>query len=117
MKDDPAQFAVAARLLADGAFVPVTVLLETAWLLTSRYGYARDLTAAALAALLDMEGLAVADEEATRWALGRFAAGADFADMLHLVASRHAGAFATFDRRLGRLAGKDSPVPVEILSA
>jgi predicted nucleic-acid-binding protein len=36
--DDPVQNPIAERTIADGAYVSLTVLLETHWLLTSRYG-------------------------------------------------------------------------------
>ncbi len=49
------------------------------------------------------------------WAIGRSAKGADIADMIHIAASRHQAAFATFDRGVARAAGPDSPVPVETL--
>jgi predicted nucleic-acid-binding protein len=48
-----------------------------------------------------------------RWAIERFAAGADFADMIHIVAARGAVAFVSFESRLSKLAGTASPMPIE----
>lgn len=42
-------------------------------------------------------------------------AGADFADMMHVGAAEGASSFVTFDRKLERRAGPDSPVAIETL--
>lgn len=116
LNDDKAQAARAAEIVEAGIFIPVTVLLETAWLLTSRYRQSRQATAAALTALLDMPSIVVADEPHVRWALSRTEDGADFADMMHLVAAARAEAFATFDTRVAAAAGNAAPLPIETLA-
>lgn len=50
------------------------------------------------------------------WIVARFADGADFADMTHLVMSPGARSFATFDRRIVIDAGATTPVPIEMLA-
>jgi predicted nucleic-acid-binding protein len=115
VRDDAAQMAVAARILGEGVFVSTTVLLETAWLLTSRYRYSRQQAAAALTTILDIDGIMTAEEGAMRWAFARFGEGADCADMLHLVTSQRADRFCTFDKDLARAAGDDAPIRVETI--
>ena len=51
----------------------------------------------------------------TRWAIERYGHGADIADMLHLIGSRSASKFVTFDHRIAKSAGAGTPVPVETL--
>ena len=117
VRDAPEQAAMAERMLRQSCYVPVTVILELSWLLQSRYRMPRADIAANLEDLLALPDVMIADEDLVRWAIGRYAGGADLADMLHLVASRPALRLATFDRRLVRAAGPDSPVPVETLVA
>lgn len=42
LNDDPDQGEVARRIVEDGIFLPLTVVLELGWLLGSRYGFSRD---------------------------------------------------------------------------
>lgn len=96
--DDPDQSARAEEIVKEGVFVPITVLLELGWVLGSRYGLDRKQLSETLAALLDVPGITVADEPAIRHAIVSHAAGADFADALHLAASQGTEAFVTFDK-------------------
>jgi predicted nucleic-acid-binding protein len=114
--DDPAQGRIAADIVADGVFVPITVLMETAWLLGSVYGQSRAQIHNALITFLQIEAVTVRDREAVSWALERYARGADFEDMLHIAASLGSEAFVTFDRSIAKRAGSTSPVPVETLA-
>lgn len=115
-QDDPVQAPLAISAMAQPGFVADTVLLETAWLLSSRYGIDRRELAAQLRDLLSLPQLSVSDPGAVAWAIERFADGADFADMMHIVGSRGADAFVTFEKKLADRAGPASPVPVEILA-
>lgn len=92
-----------------------TVLLEAEWVLRSSYSWSREQRVQGLESLLDLPH-AVAFPAYTRWALNRTARGADFADMMHIAAAEGASSFATFEKRMRRLAGPDTPVPIEILS-
>lgn len=114
--DDPVQTQLATDLLKEACFVPDTVLVETAWLLSTRYGVKRGLLAETLRDILALPHLSVTDEAGTNWAIDRFAAGADFADMMHLIGSRSADSFISFEKKLAKEAGPDTPVPVETLS-
>jgi predicted nucleic-acid-binding protein len=103
--DDPKQAAAAKSLFANETiWVAKTVLLETAWVLRSHYGYADDLIASSLVKLLGFNKVVVEDEASVDAALSMAVHGIDLADALHL-ASRPSGAtFASFDRALIRRA-------------
>jgi predicted nucleic-acid-binding protein len=114
LNDDPVQTPIAERLLAEPALISLTVTLETFWVLTSRARLPAAHAAAMFEMLLAIPRLTFADAGAVRWALERVAAGADFADMLHVATSAGADSFATFDHGIARHAA-NSPVQVETL--
>ena len=111
--DDPVQTPLATAIFSTACFVPDTVLLETAWLLTSRYRIPRAELAATLSDLVHLPTITVSDSDHVLWAIERFAAGADFADMMHIISGRGADAFISFEDRLDILAGPDVPMPIE----
>jgi predicted nucleic-acid-binding protein len=98
VRDNPAQAETAALVMAQQVFIPITVLLETAWVLSSFYGFDRSRLNAALLAVLDNENVNVDDAMALRTALDLHRKGADIADVLHLVAARGTETFVTFDK-------------------
>ena len=113
--DDVAQCDAVARLLhtslAQGErfYVPVTVLLETEWVLRSRYRFSRNQVAQVMDVLLGTLELELQDEPAIERALWLFKhnESADFADCLH-VGLAHLAAQApliTLDKRASRLIG------------
>ena len=114
LQDDPKQAAIATKLLAEPCFASDTVLVELAWLLSSRYGVGRADLAATLHDLLRLPALSVSNDALIGWAIDRFATGADFADMMHIVSGRQADRFLSFEKRLSALAGPDAPIPVEL---
>ena len=114
--DDERQTVRAQTLLDDG---PVTitpsVAMEVEWVLRSGYRWPPGLIADALNAFISLDQVEVEDRVKLDWAIDRLRQGADFADMLHLLAAHQADAFVTFDRKLGELAGAGAPVPIETL--
>ena len=66
--------------------------------------------------LMMVPNIVFSDPELLEWAVVRFASGGDFADMIHIIASRPATCFLTFDAKVAKYAGEASPVPVEILA-
>ena len=113
--DDENQAArVAAVLDERTAFIPLSVLLETEWVLRSVY----ELTpAAVVSAFRTLLGLASVQAEATSramHALAWYEQGFDFADALHLATAVEVGAdaLATFDGKFRRLAAKHSALDV-----
>ncbi len=117
VRDDEVQAKVADDVLRSPFYIADTVLLETAWLLSSRYRVRRTDLVATLTDLLALPTATVSDAAWIGWALDRVAAGADVADMMHLVSARAADGFVSFDRDLSRYAGPDTPVLVEEPSA
>ena len=113
--DDPVQSQQALALAAEDFVLTATVLVETEWVLKSRYRWDRRKRVEGLQLLLDLPR-AVGMPAHAQWALERMNAGADFADMMHIALAAEATSFATFDRALARSAGPDTPVPVETLA-
>jgi predicted nucleic-acid-binding protein len=114
--DDPDQTPIASALLPGGVFISHTVLMETEWVLRSYYRWERIAIAEAFDDLLQLEGVYVLHETSLSWALDRFRMGADWADMLHLLAARGTESFQTFDRSVVREAGDEPPLPIEVVS-
>jgi predicted nucleic-acid-binding protein len=115
-RDDEEQLQLARAFVAEGpVFISLICLLESIWVLESRFELERAQLYEALMAIFDVQNIAVELDEMAGWALGRWKAGADMADMLLLVAARDQDSFATFDQRLARKAGRGTPVKVETL--
>lgn len=114
-RDDATQTERAVALAGEDFVLTATVLVETDWVLRSVYRWDRGQRAAGLRLLLDLPR-AVAMPAHAHWAVARMEQGADFADMMHIALAAEASSFATFDRRLVRFAGTDTPVPVETLA-
>jgi predicted nucleic acid-binding protein len=115
--DHEDQLEAVRRLMSRSELlVPLTVLLETAWVLRSRYGYDREALTDALDALARLDGIRFEEPTWVDWAIARHRSGGDIAGGLHLVAARRAAAFATFDRDLAARAGADPPLPIETLT-
>lgn len=113
-RDDPLQTPIADAILQTPVFVSLTVLVEVAWVLGSRaYRYTPQMVHAAIETLLALDTVSVDPEGWVRWALQRQALGADLPDMLHIVASRPAQSFVSFEKRLRGHAGERPPIPVE----
>ena len=114
VEDDVAQTDRAEVVLRSGAvLVPKTVILETAWVLRTRYRFDRGAIAGGLGRLFGLPGVTVEQPEAVARALELYEQGFDLGDALHLASSRRADAFATFDHALRRKARRRSDlVPV-----
>jgi predicted nucleic-acid-binding protein len=117
LNDTPEQALAAEKLLLENeCSVGWSVLVELCWVLESRARLSRDEIAASF--IGSMEQVAVPDAPALQWAVDRYATGADFADMIHLVSAMSGSAeFACFDRKLARQAGADTPLLVRTLQA
>lgn len=114
LNDDPAQAEMAANIVSQPCLVGLSVLMEAAWVMRSIYGLSRPTIAAALETFVDIETVRLVDEAGVRWALDRYRNHrADLADMLHIVASKGAASFVSFEKRLAKQAGPDTPVTVE----
>jgi predicted nucleic-acid-binding protein len=113
-RDDQSQYDKARRLIdrevAKGELVLVSllVLLETEWVLRSRYELAKSDIVTTFSALLDTVDLSLEDEPSVETAIYSWKDSAtDFADCLIEARNRRLGcrSTATFDSRALKLAG------------
>ena len=113
-RDDQPQYEKARRLIdrevasGEPVMVSLLVLLETEWVLRSRYELARAEIVTTFSALLDTADLTFEDEPAVEAAIYAWKdSRADFADCLVVARNRRLGcrATATFDSRTRTLAG------------
>jgi len=107
--DAPAQCATArAEVQAAGeAYVAQVVQIETVWVLSGAYGLDKGTLMKVLHTVLDHPAFHLQRPEIFRAALAYYRAGhADFADCMILAESvATGGELASFDRKLGKLAG------------
>ena len=113
--DDPHQSPLAEQILAQGAFVSLTVLLEVYWLLSSRYGMNTQQVVVLFKIMLEHQTVQIEAEEWVDWLLDRLSCGADFADLIHLISSQNHSAFVTFDKSIAKHAGSNPPVSIKVL--
>ena len=103
--DDTAQAARARRLLAQNdVFVPLTVLLETEWVLRGVFGFAAADVANALRSFAGLPRVSIESPNVAATALEWAQHGLDFADALHLAAAQGHDGFVSFDKALARAA-------------
>ena len=113
MQDDPKQAAKATEIVEaltaeDPGFVPVVVLIELVWVLSSCFGLVRSEIAEALDGLLRTKEIAVEGAEVAWRALRMFRDGsADFADCLIERSASAAGCSQTmtFDKAAAKHCG------------
>lgn len=110
--DDVTQAEAATACIAAGVFIPHSVLMETEWVIRRRYRWDRKRINAAFRQLLQLDEIRVPQGAALMWALDRHQEGADWADMLHLIASNGHAAFVTFDTNLAKEAIPGAPIAV-----
>lgn len=105
--DDPVQTRVAQRYFSERPlYFPVTVLLETEWVLRAVYGHARERIVLALRMMIGLANASTEDEQNVLTALAHYEQGFDFADALHLSRLPADTLFASFDRGLVKRARK-----------
>jgi predicted nucleic-acid-binding protein len=103
--DDPKQAAAAKSLFQNQpVWIAKTVLLETAWVLRSLYGYEESAIREALIKLLGLKNVHAEDEPSVAAALALTAQGVDLADALHLTSRPPGAASVSFDRSFVRRA-------------
>ena len=117
LRDDEAQACVAEDVVRQPFWIALTVWLELGWLLFKRLKLDRSVVCDALDAIASLETAHSSDLNGICWAITQFRGGADWADMIHLVASSNAAdRFATFDAGIARrLADDGSLMPIETL--
>lgn len=113
VNDDPPQAARARRLLErEDVFVSLTVLLETEWVLRGVFGLPPADIVRALRGFAGLPRVTLENPATAALALDWAEQGLDFADLLHLAASRAHDGFVTFDRALARVARRLGAPPV-----
>ena len=113
LRDDAVQAKKAEQAFlrharGDGVFLPLVVLVETAWVLSYTFELDRKAIHEHLRSLIRTRGVVVDEADLVQDALDAYLNGsADFADYVILTTTRRAGcrALLTFDRRLGKEAG------------
>jgi len=114
-QDEPRQSAAANRLIektlraADRGFVSLVALLETVWVMESRYGADAQTVCEILADLLDAASLEVQEAHAVKTALGlyrRGGVGPHDCLIVALAAQRNARV-VTFDAKAARRLGME----------
>jgi len=97
--DEPRQAAAARALFAaEPIWIAKTVLLETAWVLRSLYGFEESAIRDAFTKLLGLKNVHIEDEPSVAAALALTMHGIELADAMH-VSSRPPGArFVSFDK-------------------
>jgi predicted nucleic-acid-binding protein len=99
--DDPRQAKRAAALFSAHAIgIPLTVVMETEWVLRHAYKLGPHAIARSLRGLLGLPNVTVAQPLEVQRALQLYEQGLDFADALHLAAANGTQGFKTFDERL-----------------
>jgi predicted nucleic-acid-binding protein len=100
LRDDAVQGRIAAGVLSAGdVFVPKTVVLELEWVLRYVADQPGNKVIECLAHLIALPGVKVEDRDEIETALGYCRNGIDFADALHLAASKSCSELLTFDDR------------------
>ncbi len=100
--NDDKQQALRARTLIEvgDTYIPLTVMLESEWVLRSAYGFSATDILTFFRALLGLPGVSVGAPVQLAAALNGYEQGLDFADALHTAFSANAASFATFDAQL-----------------
>lgn len=112
--DNASQAARARRLLEhEAVLVPLTVLLETEWVLRAVYGFAAPQVIAGLRGFVGLQHVMVEDAATAAIALDWAERGLDFAAALHLAAARSHDGLISFDKGLARAARKAGAPTVE----
>lgn len=105
--DDPRQAKRAASLFSSREVcVPLTVLLETEWVLRHAYKLEPAAISRSLRGLLGLPNVSVTQPLDVQRALNLYDQGIDFADALHLATANGAEGYRTFDEQLVERAQK-----------
>lgn len=110
--DLPQQAEIAEKLLkSNQVFISRTVLLETEWVLRSRYKIIAQHISNFISALLNQETIVIENHQEIEQALKWYDLGADFADAIHLAVCSKSPLY-TFDKNFCKVARKKGITPV-----
>ncbi len=104
--DDGSEHVASARRIfaKEMVFVPLSVMLESEWVLRSNFGFGRSQICDAFDRLLGLDTVTIQEIGTVEDALSSMRDGMDFADALHLYSSAGCEVFYTFDKKLIRKA-------------
>jgi predicted nucleic-acid-binding protein len=104
-RDDGGQWEVVQRLVTENTWVILpTVVLETEWVLRSRFRFAKEHILQLFQDLVAADGIEVQQRKSVVAAIDAYAAGMDFADALHVACLEEGSTFVTFDADLTKRA-------------
>ena len=110
--DGSEHVAPSRRVFSDGqVFVPMSVMLESEWVLRSNFGFRRSQICDAFDRVLGLASITVQEADIVENAVASSRRGLDFADALHLHSSLDCEAFYTFDGPLIRKAKRVNVAP------
>jgi predicted nucleic-acid-binding protein len=114
MVDEGSDHVRRARSLLEAGklFVSVSVLLETEWVLRSRYALPADMVNRLMTGLVGHPNVTVGNDAVVRRAIVAHGVGMDFADALHLYSAAECDDFLTFDKHLMRKSRMLSDTPI-----
>ena len=117
-EDDPTQTAAGRSLFAAGPiWIAKTVLLETAWVLRSFYGFDESAIREAFTKLLGLDNVHSEDKPSMVAALALTIHGVELADAIHLSSRPPGAVFVSFDRSFVRRANRAGATDVSGLPA
>ena len=112
LDDDPEQTRRARDLVTSTpCFVPLTVILESEWILRRVYRHSKSAISQTFERLINTDNIAIERIEIVSHAFKLTEQGVDFADALHFATSAQCDWFATFDKAFVK-AAKSSELPV-----
>lgn len=112
--DHAAQYKASVELFArEQIFIPISVLLETEWVLRAAFDLPPDRIQEGLRRVLGLPNVSVADSQRISRALDWHRKGLDFADAVHLALSDDHETLKTFDAAFIRRAKALSDCRVE----
>lgn len=112
--DDGSESVDSARRIFSNeqVFLPLSVILETEWVLRANFGFQREEICDAFDRLLGFGSVTLQDARAVENAVDECRGGMDFADALHLNSAIDCDVFYTFDKKLIRKAKQEMPTVV-----
>lgn len=116
VQDGSRQCELALSMVDDvPVLIPLTVVLETEWVLRSHFELGRKAVNSLMISFLSRDNIEVEQRATVENAVLAHQNGWDFADAIHVISSSEADVFLTFDRKLVKFAAKHgSPIPVII---
>jgi predicted nucleic-acid-binding protein len=111
--DDQLQFQKAKALFSkENIIITTSVILECEWVLRYAYHFKQPEITIAFQSLFGLPNVQLAEPLIIFNAIDWHQNGMDFADALHLVQSKDAEAFVTFDKKLIKSASKNTTIQV-----